>query len=82
MIKIYFRIAAYSVISTPSSVLYFGGFLGYTDLGGSTDKVAEFKNMKWNILGNLASPRHGHRSIQMRNKIYIFGHHADPLEPK
>ena len=81
MIKIYFRIAYYSVISTPSSVLYFGGYVGYTDVPiRETDKVAEFKNMKWNILGNLASPRHGHRSIQMRNKIYIFG--AEPFEPK
>ena len=40
---------------------------------GPIDQVTEFKNLEWNILGNLAGPRQGHKSIKMRNKIYIFG---------
>ena len=71
MIKRYFRIALYAVTSTPSSVIYFGGY----DEGENetTDRVAEYKNLKWTLLGNLAIPRYGHRSINMDNKIYIIG---------
>ena len=71
MIKTYFRIYYYAVTSTPSSVIYFGGYNDYD--GESFDKVAEYKNLKWNLLGNLASPRDGHRSIKMNNQIYLFG---------
>ena len=38
-----------------------------------TDKVVEYKNLKWTLIGNLAGPRDGHRSIKMKNKIYLFG---------
>ena len=57
--------------STPSSVIYFGGL--DLDEDEATDKVVEYKNLKWTVLGNLASPRRSHRSIKMANKIYIFG---------
>ena len=69
MIKTYFRIYRYAVTSTPSSVIYFGG----SDDRGQTNRVVEYQNLKWTILGNLASPRRGHRSIKMENKIYLFG---------
>ena len=69
MIKKYFRIGLYSVISTPSSVIYFGG----VDDEGRSDRVVQYQNMKWTELGNLASQRSGHHSIKMDNKIYIFG---------
>ena len=65
MIKTYFRIESYTVTSTPSSVIYFGGYW--------SDKVVQFQNMKWTELGNLASQRFGHHSIKMDNKIYLFG---------
>ena len=71
MIKTYFRISSYAVTSTPRSVIYFGGF--FYDQREETDKVVEYRNLKWIPLGNLASPRRGHRSIQMENRIYIFG---------
>ena len=71
MIKTYFRIHLYAVTSTPSSVIYFGGL--DQDEFEATDKVVEYKNLKWTLLGNLASRRRGHRSIKMDNKIYIFG---------
>ena len=71
MIKTYFRISNYAVTSTPSSVMYFGGWDAAK--GEATDRVVEFKNLKWTLLGNLASPRYRHRSIKMNNKIYIFG---------
>ena len=67
--KTYFRINDYSVTSTPSSVIYFGGI--YDDY--ESDKVVEYKNLKWTLLGNLAGTRDAHRSIKMDNKIYIFG---------
>ena len=61
----------YAVTSTPSSVIYFGGY--DLDEDEETDRVVEYKNLKWTLLGNLASPREYHRSIKMDNKIYIFG---------
>ena len=71
MIKTYFRISNYAVTSTPSSVIYFGGY--DVDEDEETDKVVEYKNLEWTLLGSLASPRNGHRSIKMDNKIHIFG---------
>ena len=70
MIKTYFRIAYYAVTATPSSVIYFGGYDWERE---ASDRVVDYKNLKWTLLGNLASPRYGHRSIKMDNKIYIFG---------
>ena len=70
MIKTYFRIAIYAVTSTPSSVIYFGG---EGDEFEKTDRVVEYKNLKWTLLGNLTGQRRVHRSIKMDNKIYIFG---------
>ena len=74
MIKTYFRIQWYAVTSTPNSVIYFGGF--DRDADERFDRVVEYKNLKWTPLGNLASPRDGHHSIKMDNKIYIFGGHG------
>ena len=71
MIKTYFRIYDYDVASTTSSVIYFGGY--DSEEWKSTDKVVEYQNLKWTLIGNLASPRSRHRSIKMENKIYLFG---------
>ena len=71
MIKTYFRIYDYAVTATPSSVIYFGGY--DWDEAETTDRVVEYKNLIWTLLGNLAGPRDGHRSIRMDNKIYLFG---------
>ena len=68
--KIQFRLYAYSVISTPISVIYFGG---YDNSNGPSDIITEYKNLKWKELGTLASTRYAHRSIQMGTKVYIFG---------
>ena len=70
MIKTYFRIGIYAVSSTPRSVIYFGGY--DWDEENRTDRVVEYKNREWTLIGNLASPRMDHRSIKMNNKIYIF----------
>ena len=66
----YFRIFRYAVTSTSSGVIYFGGYIRYNQ---TNDRVVEFKNLKWTLLGYLAKPRVEHRSIKMENKIYIFG---------
>ena len=52
-------------------MIYFGGYdlVEYEE----TDRVVEYNNLKWTQLGKLASPRDGHRSIKMKNKIYLFG---------
>ena len=77
MINIYFRIHSYAVTSTPNSVIYFGGdesgMVAGNESGQETDRVAEYKNLKWNILGKLARPRSAHHSIKMGNKIYLLG---------
>ena len=65
----FFSLVDYSVISLPSSVLYFGGWTG----NEATDRVVEYKNQEWKLLGNLVSPKNGHSSIKMGSTIYIFG---------
>ena len=56
----------------PTSVIYFGG--RYRDNGWTeNDIVAEFKDDKWIRIGNMAQPRDYHRSIQMNDKIFVFG---------
>ena len=52
-------------------MIYFGGFIN-DDLD-STDKVVEYKNLKWTLLGNLAGLRDRLSSIKMDNKIYLLG---------
>lgn len=64
-----FRISAYAVISTTSSVIYFGGLTE----NGPTDKVTEYINFQWNPLGKLANPRHQHRAFKIGNAIFLFG---------
>ena len=71
MITTFFRIYYYAVTATPSSVIYFGGY--DNDENEESDRVVEYKNLKWTLLGNLASPRYGHRSFKMDKKIYLFG---------
>ena len=56
--------------STPSSVIYFGGSEDYPV---TSDRVVEYMNLEWTLLGNLAIPRYDNRSIKLENKIYIFG---------
>ena len=71
MIKTYLSIHNYAVTSTPSSVIYFGGY--HNEEAKTSDKVVEFKNLKWSLLGNLLSPRSSPCSIKIENKIYLFG---------
>jgi len=69
MKQTYFRIYQYAVTYTQSSVIYFGGL----DNQSPNDRVAEYKDLKWTLIGSLASSRYGHRSIKIDNKIYLFG---------
>lgn len=52
-------------------MIYFGGIDWETE--EHFDGVAEYKNLKWSWLGNLAHRRAGHHSIKMANQIFIFG---------
>ena len=67
--KVYFRYYWYSVVSLPSSVIYFGGSGDFE----INDSVAEYKNLRWKLLGNLSSPRSRHSSINIGTTIYTFG---------
>ena len=58
----------YAVISTKSGVIYFGGY----DQQSGNRQVAEFIDMKWTLLGYLASPKGFYRAIKFANKIYVF----------
>ena len=71
VIKTFFSIMKYAVTSTPSSVIYFGGYNWKEQ--EESDRVVQYQNLKWTLLGNLASPRYLHRSSKMENKIYLFG---------
>ena len=77
--EVYFRIRLYTVISLPSSVIYFGGRSYNVDVSEfvTTDRVAEYKNLEWKLLGNLVSPRRYHSSIKMGTFIYTFGGRDD-----
>ena len=68
-----FRISRYSVVSTSSSVIYFGGFGFDGDNYEYLDIVAEYKDHKWTKLGTLNQRRYRHSSIQIDNKIFILG---------
>ena len=68
--RVYFRFYDYTVISLPSSVIYFGG---QSFNKNAYDKVAEYKNLEWKLLGNLSRPRMAHSSIKMETTIYTFG---------
>ena len=52
-------------------MIYFGGFINTRY--DATDKVVEYKNQKWTLLGNLAGLRERLSSIKMGNKIYLLG---------
>ena len=73
----YFRLRSYTVISLPSSVIYFGGQSYYEGEYVTTDRVAEYKNLEWKLLGNLVSPRIWHSSIKMGTSVYTFGGRDD-----
>ena len=71
-----FRLYAYSVITTPISVIYFGG---YHNDEGPNDMIAEYKSLEWTELGRLASSRYAHRSIKWIQR-FIFS--ADLVQRK
>ena len=52
-------------------MIFFGGFTN--NIRDSTDKVVEYKELKWTLLGNLSGPRGHQSSIKMDNKIYLVG---------
>ena len=69
-VSLFCRFHYYSVVSTSTSVIYFGGLC---DLDGKISYVAEYKNLEWTKLGHLAEPRFGHRSIKIKNKYFVVG---------
>ena len=71
LIKNYFRICDYAVVSTLNSVIYSGGY--DNEEKEAIYSVVEYKNLAFNELGRLLGSRADHRSIQLDNKIYLIG---------
>ena len=73
------QLHSYSIVSMPTSVIYFGG--RYKNNGWTNNNiVAEFKDDfkdefkdDWIPIGKMTQPRDYHRSIQMNDKIFVFG---------
>ena len=51
-------------------MIFFGGFTN--NIRDSTDKVVEYKELKWTLLGKLSAPQNEVSSIVMENKIYLL----------
>ena len=72
LLKNLLRLYEYSVISTPTSVIYMAG--NFVPWGsGSINYSYEYKNHKFTNIGPLGGARIGHRSIMMDNWVYTMG---------
>ena len=67
------RLRAYSIISTPSSVIIFGGLSS----SGDQDLVAQYSQVQgqdqWTLIGNLEKARRGHSAIYKDDIALIVG---------
>ena len=69
--KINFRFAYYATASINESVYIIGGITG-----GSPDRsttIAEYKNGKWNYVGDLVERRYSHEAISLGSTIMVVG---------
>lgn len=57
------------MINLESSVMIIGGDCDFT----ITSMIAKYTNNDWEHVGNLQSPREGHRAIVNENRIYVVG---------
>ena len=69
----------YAVSSTSTSVIFFGGFINDGDQTDElTDRVVEYKELKWTLVGKLSVPRSRLSSIKIDNKIFLLGGYGLP----
>ena len=75
----FFRIAAYATASTADSIYIIGGaHHSDNNLDSVTNVIVEFKNDKWEKVGNLANRRWGHRAITSGSLTMIVGGREGP----
>ena len=67
-----FSMRRYGVISRKSSVLIIGGRID----GKDSSLIAKYTIDKWELVGNLQTPRNGHRAIANGDRIYVVGGHG------
>ena len=68
-----FSIYLYSTASTEDAVYIIGGWSSIDGTyGGSLQTIAEFKNGRWSIIGQMRKPRSFHGSISFGQKTLIF----------
>ena len=72
-----FRISWFSSVSTSESVLIIGGWtMGYQpsdQLPHNIPTIAEYKDGKWNKIGDLIQSRHRHGALLLGSSIMIVG---------
>ena len=73
----------YSVVSMPSSVIFFGGYDDASSESHVSDHslniVAEYRDGRWNQLGRMTQFISKHQSIQINEKIFIYGNYGSGL---
>ena len=70
------RIGYYSTVSTDDAVLVIGGDFGRPadgGLGSMSSIVAEYKDGRWNNIGNLGRPTSQHKAMRSGSNILILG---------
>ena len=75
------RITHYATASTKDSVYIIGGFTYDSTIGDRTSVIAEYRNDKWNIVGNLNQARHGHSAIKSGALTMVIGGSSTNSEP-
>jgi len=67
------QISMYGTTSTKESVYIIGGFTNVSSEGLRTSIIAEYRDDKWNIVGNLKQARQAHGAITSGSLTMIIG---------
>ena len=76
-----FSISHYSTASTNDAVYVIGGWSSIDGgVGEKVKRIAEFKEGRWTIIGEMEKPRRYHGSISFGGKTLIFDDDDDTVE--
>ena len=68
-----FSIYRYATSFTPEATIIIGGRTYENGAGRYVSDIVEFRNMEWNKLGDLASPRGGIGAIDYQYETLVVG---------
>ena len=68
----YLSIKEYATVSLSDSVIVFGGYTSSV-LSSQSNVVAEFKNGRWDQIGELMQSRYGHSAIEYGGRNLVVG---------